>query len=63
MSTFDVHRENFDLIVESYLNYCALYKVINNGSLKDVTPFDIYYWRFTYHQRYQDPARISALGY
>ena len=63
MSTFDAHRENFNIIVESYLNYVALYKLINNGSIDGVTPFDQFYWRFTYYQKYQDPERISALGY
>lgn len=63
MGTFDTNRENFDLIIEAYLNYVALYKLINNGSIKDVTPFETFYWRFTYHDRYQDPSRISALGY
>ena len=63
MSTFDTNRENFDLIVESYLNYAALYKLINNGSLKGVTSFETFYWRFTYFVKYQEPERITALGY
>ena len=61
--SFEVHREHFDLIVESYLNYVSLYKLVNNGSIKGVTPFDVFYWRFTYFVRYEDPERISAMGY
>ena len=63
MSTFDVNREQFDKIIESYLNYVVLYKLINNGSIQGVTPFDTFYWRFTFHDKYQDPERITALGY
>ena len=61
--SFEVHREQFDLIVESYLSYVSLYKLINNGSIAGVTPFDTFYWRFTYFVKYEDPERISAMGY
>lgn len=63
MGSFDAQREQFNIIVDSYLNYVALYKLVNNGSIDGVTPFEVFYWRFTYFVKYQDPERISALGY
>lgn len=61
--SFEAHRENFNIIVNAYLNYVSLYKFINNGSIEGVTSFEEFYWRFTYYVKYQDPERISALGY
>ncbi|NRA65798.1 MAG: hypothetical protein HRU19_15010 [Pseudobacteriovorax sp.] len=61
--SFDTQRENFNVILESYLSYVALYKLVNNGSIEGVTPFDKFYWRFTFFVKYQNPERISALGY
>ncbi len=47
MLQYEQRRENFNKILESYLDYVALYKLFNKGSTKGVTPFNIFYWRMT----------------
>lgn len=61
MVTYETNRENFDKIVKKYKDYVALYKYFNNGSVKGITPFEVFYWRFTYLMRYEDPQRVMAL--
>ncbi len=63
MNQYENTRERFNAIVESYLDYVALYKLCNGGSIQGVTPFNVFYWRFTYHVKYEDTERISAVGY
>jgi|GEM_PF-1744983 len=56
---YETSRQNFNRILESYLNYVSLYKLFNNGSIKGVTPFGTFYWRFTYYVRYEGSDSIS----
>lgn len=63
MNQYENTRERFNKIVQSYLDYVALYKLCNSGSIQGVTPFDVFYWRFTYYVKYEDTERISAVGY
>lgn len=56
---YESNRERFNKIVDSYLNYAALYKLFNNGSLEGVTPFEVFYWRMTYEVRYAAGENVS----
>jgi hypothetical protein len=47
MMQYEQRRENFNKILEAYLDYVALFKLFNKGSIKGVTPFYIFYWRMT----------------
>lgn len=59
---FDVNRENFEKIINSYKDYIKLYRLINNGSIEGITPFDEFYWRFSFTVRYQDSTEISTVA-
>ena len=50
---YESTRHNFNKLLESYKNYVALYKLFNNGSTRGVTPFGVFYMRFTYYVRYE----------
>ncbi len=59
-SVYDTSRVQFNKISEAYKNYLALYRLFNNGSYEGATPFDVFYWRMTYHVRYgegEGPSR------
>lgn len=58
---YDTSRENFDKLRRKYDEYLALYATFNNGSIEGATPFPVFYWRFTYYIRYEDPQRVAAL--
>ncbi len=58
---YETSRNNFNKILESYLNYVSLYKLLNNGSIKGVTPFPVFYWRFTYYVRYENGEGLSRI--
>lgn len=58
---YDTNRENFDKLLKKYKEYLQLYKSFNNGSAQGATPFEAFYWRFTYSIRYEDPQRVMAL--
>lgn len=60
---YEVRREQFDKIAKRYKEYVILYRKINAGSLEGLTPFDEFYWRFTYYQKYEEAARANGLGY
>jgi hypothetical protein len=62
-STFDGSRDYFNKVLDAYLSYVVLYKLCNRGSIEGVTPFEAFYWRFTYGNRYEDPDRIAAESY
>lgn len=51
--------EEYRKLRKKYVEYCELYRFFNHGSLEGVTPFDQFYWRFTYNDRYSDPSAIS----
>lgn len=53
---YPTSRNNFNKILDSYMNYVALYKLFNGGSTKGVTSFGTFYWRFTYYVRYENSA-------
>jgi hypothetical protein len=58
---YGTSRQHFNKILEAYLNYVALYKLFNSGSIKGVTPFNVFYWRMTYHIRYENSENISRV--
>lgn len=58
--TYENQRHHFDKIVKRYHDYLALYKSINNGSLKGYTTFDEFYWRMTYISRYEDRRTFTG---
>lgn len=60
-SMYDTNRENFDKLRKKYVEYLQLYATFNNGSIEGATPFQEFYWRFTYFIRYEDPQRVMAL--
>ena len=63
MMEYEVRRERFNGIVKNYYEYLMLYKMLNHGSLEGCTPFEQFYWRFTYEVKYDEPERILTIGY
>lgn len=53
-------RKNLQKLIKKYTEYLKLYKDLNNGSIKGCTPFNVFYWRFTYYIKYEDPSRIGT---
>jgi hypothetical protein len=51
---YENQRVAFEKIARKYLDYLALYKDLNNGSLAGATTFDEFYWRMIYFSKYQD---------
>ena len=60
---FESSRNVFDSIVRKYNDYVDLYVFFNNGSAEGVTPFDEFYWRFSYNVKYEDPSASARSGY
>ena len=60
---YEVRRDRFNQIVKNYTEYLQLYSFLNNGSKEGATPFDEFYWRFTYYVKYDEPERILTIGY
>lgn len=58
---YGTSRQHFNKVLEAYLNYVALYKLFNNGKVQGVTPFNVFYWRMTYHVRYESSENISRV--
>ncbi len=58
--TYENQRAHFDAIHRKYIDYLALYALINHGSLAGATPFEHFYWRMTYYSRYQDRRNFSG---
>ena len=60
---YESRREVFEKILKKYNDYVDLYVKITGGSREGVTPFDEFYWRFTYYQKYEEAAKANSLGY
>ncbi len=56
--TYDNRRIVFAIIEQKYKEYIALYRTVNNGSIAGLTPFDEFYWHYTYYHKYVT-GRIS----
>lgn len=56
--TYDNKRVVFNVILKRYKDYLELYMDINNGSIQGVTPFQDFYWQYTYYSRYAN-GRIN----
>ncbi len=59
---YEIQREQFNRVLKSYMDYCALYKLINHGELEGMSDFAEFYLRFTYRVKYYAQNGISALG-
>ncbi|MGE0171678.1 MAG: hypothetical protein AB7T49_02785 [Oligoflexales bacterium] len=57
MSSYECTREHFDKLIKKYHAYLELYKQLNEGSVKGCTPFEVFYWRFTYLLKYEDTTK------
>lgn len=60
---YENQRVIFDTIVRKYLDYIALYRAVNNGSVEGLTPFNEFYWRMIYFSKYQDRKNFGTSGY
>ena len=60
---FQGDRKNFLKLVQRYNGYVELYALLNNGSKEGITPFEEFYWRFSYQVKYDDPAALWQSGY
>lgn len=63
MQDTEKSRVHFQKVYEDYLNYIALYRLCNSGSVEGITSFEEFYWRQNYQYRYEDPERIVGVGY
>ena len=59
---FESTRVNLDKIMKRYRDYIDLYTYLNDDSAEGATTFAEFYWRITYHDRYQDPEVLGRLG-
>ncbi len=59
MLQYEQRRENFNKVLEAYLDYVSLYKLFNKGSTKGVTSFEAFYWRMTFRR---NPAEGDMAG-
>ncbi len=59
--TYENKRVIFTVILKKYRDYLELYRAVNNGSIKGVTPFQDFYWQYTYYSRYVN-GRIESRG-
>lgn len=55
--TYENRRGQFDKILKKYMDYLAIYKEINHGSLQGASTFEEFYWRETYYSRYPNHAQ------
>ncbi len=60
---FDGEKKEYKKIVKRYNDYLALYAMCNHGSTAGATPFEEFYWRFSYIIKYDDPAALWQSGY
>ena len=60
---FDGDKKEYKKIVKKYNDYLALYAVFNKGSTAGATPFEEFYWRFSYIIKYDDPGALWQSGY
>lgn len=56
---FETSRAYLDKIIAKYEGYVSLYKMVNNGSIEGVTPFNVFYRRLTYDAKYADVGSMS----
>ena len=59
---FESTNENYNIILGKYIEYLALYSMMNNGSINNATPFEQFYWELIYHGEYRDINQISRLS-
>ena len=59
---FESNNENYNKILSKYIDYLALYKIMNNGSIEDATPFERFYWEIIFFGEYRDVNQISRLS-
>jgi hypothetical protein len=60
---FDGEKKEYKKIVKRYNDYISLYAMCNQGSTAGATPFEEFYWRFSYIIKYDDPAALWQSGY
>ena len=60
---FASQRQVLDGIIEKYNGYLELYAMFNDGSTEGATPFNEFYWRFSYKMKYEDEFALSQSGY
>ena len=60
---YESRREVFEKIAKKYHDYVKLYKMVTGGSTEGITPFDEFYWRFTYYQKYEETIRLGNGGH
>ena len=63
MATYENRRILFTVIEKKYKEYIALYKMVNNGSVQGITPFDEFYWHYTYSSKYTNGRAAETRGY
>lgn len=60
-ATYNNQREIFEKLLKKYFEYVKLYKEFC-GSTKGVTPFEDFYWRYTYYSHYSNPENMDRRG-
>lgn len=59
MSIYENRRILFEGILKKYNDYLDLYRSFNNGSIVGATPFDQFYWDYTYYSKFSLPQSGS----
>ena len=63
MMAYENKRVIFNIILKRYREYLELYRAVNNNSIAGVTPFEDFYWHYTYYSRYSNGRVNEARGY
>jgi hypothetical protein len=63
MVSYENKRIVFNIILKRYKEYLELYRAVNNGSIAGVTPFEDFYWHYTYYSRYANGKIGESRGY
>ena len=58
MQGFENKRHEFELILNKYKGYCDLYRLMNQGSLENVTPFEDFYRMWTYFSKKEEHSSV-----
>ena len=60
---FDSSRVHLDKIIKKHNEYLRLYRFFNDDSYEGATTFQEFYWRHTYYSKYEDPDKMSSMGF
>jgi len=55
--------KDYNKLKDAYIRYVKTYRLLNGGSSKGVTPFQVFYTYQTFVTKYSDPRSFMLFGY